>query len=194
MEINLRKLLTAAVLGALASSPAFAKECKGVTFPIKCRAEGRPLVLNGLGLRQASAFKVSVYVAGLLHVAQTSTDGNAILASNSRKELVLQFVRDVGASDLSKAWQEGFELTAKTQLPALNERIEKLKGWMAAMKNGERLIFVAKQGGGIEVNVNGTVKGTIDGDDFAKAFLSMWLGATPVNPAMKAGLLGSACA
>ena len=193
MEINLRKLLTAAVFSALASSPAFAKECKGVTFPDQVQSGGTTLVLNGLGLRQASAFKVSVYVAGL-YVAQTSTDGNAILASNSRKELVLQFVRDVGASDLSKAWQEGFELTAKAQIPALNERIEKLKGWMAAMKNGERLIFVAKQGGGIEVNVNGTVKGTIDGDDFAKAFLSMWLGATPVNPAMKAGLLGSACA
>ena len=175
MEINLRKLLTAAVFSALASSPAFAKECKGVTFPDQVQSGG------------------TTYVAGL-YIAQTSTDGNAILTSNSRKELVLQFVRDVGASDLSKAWQEGFELTAKTQLPALNERIKKLKGWMSAMKNGERLIFVAKQGGGIEVNVNGTVKGTIDGDDFAKAFLSMWLGATPVNPAMKAGLLGSACA
>ena len=88
MEINLRKLLTAAVLGALASSSAFAKECKGVTFHDQVQSGGTTLVLNGLGLRQASAFKVSVYVAGL-YVAQTSTDGNAILASNSRKELVL---------------------------------------------------------------------------------------------------------
>ena len=149
-------------------------------------------MLNGLGLRQATAFKVSVYVAAL-YVAQTSADANAILASNTRKELVLQFVRDVGGADLSKGWQEGFESNAKAQLPALKERIEKLKGWMAEMKTGQRLTFVAKPGAGIEVNVNGTVKGTVEGDDFAKAFLSIWLGAAPLNPGLKIGLLGGAC-
>jgi len=33
---------------------------------------------------------------------------------------------------------------------------------MADMKSGQRLIFVAKPGAGVEVNVNGTVKGTIE--------------------------------
>ena len=31
------------------------------------------------------------------------------------------------------------------------------------------------------------------GDDFAKAFLSIWLGTDPPNPEIKAGLLGGAC-
>ena len=43
------------------------------------------------------------------------------------------------------------------------------------------------------MNVNGAVKGTIKGDDFAKAFLSIWLGGDPPNPEIKAGLLGGAC-
>jgi hypothetical protein len=182
----------AALLAALAAAPARGKECKGVTFPDETQAGGATLVLNGLGLRQATAFKVDVYVAAL-YVAQSSADANAILASSTRKELILQFVRDVGSADLTRAWQEGFDNNANAQLPALEERIEKLKGWMADMKTGQRLIFVVEPGAGIEVNVNGTLKGTIEGDDFAKAFLSIWLGAKPPNPGLKTGLLGGAC-
>ncbi len=184
-----RNLLSAALLAALAAVPAHGKECKGVNFPDKTEAGGTPLVLNGLGLRQATAFRVNVYVAAL-YVAQPSADANAILASNTRKELILQFVRDVGGSDLSKGWQEGFDNNAKAQLPALKERIEKLKGWMVDMKTGQRLTFVAKPGAGIEVNVNGAVKGTIEGDDFADALFSVWLGANPVQEDLKKALLG----
>jgi Chalcone isomerase-like len=187
-----QNLSAAALLAALAAAPAHGKACKGVDFPDQMQVGGTALVLNGLGLRQATAFKVDVYVAAL-YLAQTSADANAILASNTGKELILQFVRDVGGADLRQAWQEGFDKTANAQLPALEERIEKLTGWMADMKTGQRLTFVARPGAGIEVNVNGTLKGTIEGDDFAKAFLSIWLGAKPPNPGLKTGLLGGAC-
>ena len=43
------------------------------------------------------------------------------------------------------------------------------------------------------MDVNGAVKGTIKGDDFAKAFLAIWLGGDPPNPEIKAGMLGGAC-
>lgn len=188
----LRLTVLIALIAPLVAASAYGKECKGISFPDQTTAGGSALVLNGLGLRQATIMNVNVYVAAL-YVAQASTDANAILGSSSRKELILQFVREVGGSDLSKGWQEGFENNAKAQLPALKDRIEKLKGMMTDMKTGQRLTFVAKPGAGIEVNVNGAVKGIIEGDDFAKAFLSIWLGAKPPNPGLKAGLLGGAC-
>jgi hypothetical protein len=46
---------------------------------------------------------------------------------------------------------------------------------------------------GIEVDVNGAVKGTIAGEDFARAFISIWLGAMPPNPELKSGLLAEDC-
>jgi Chalcone isomerase-like len=46
--------------------------------------------------------------------------------------------------------------------------------------------------GGECVDVKGAAKGTIKGDDFAKAFFSIWLGDPP-NPELKSGLLGGAC-
>jgi hypothetical protein len=187
-----RILLQTFVVAALGTGMAQGKECKGVNFPDQAQVEGSNLTLNGLGLRQATAFKVNVYVAAL-YVAKTSSDPSALLGSNAPSELVLQFVRNVGADDLRKGWSEGFEKNAKDQLPALKERIATLNGWMADVKTGERLTFIQKPGVGVTVNVNGTVKGTVKGDDFSKAFLSIWLGADPPNPEIKAGLLGGAC-
>ena len=191
----MRRTLLVVLIGAMATldvEAASAKECKGVAFPEQIQAAGSTLKLNGLGLRQATIMKINVYVAAL-YVASASTDATAILASNTPKALVLHFVRDVGGADLNKAWEEGFAANAKDRLPALKERIGKLKGWMADMKSGQRLTFTHKPGAGVEVDVNGTVKGTVKGDDFATAFLSIWLGAQPPNPGLKAGILGGAC-
>ena len=187
-----RNLLLMIAIAALGTGIADAKQCQGVNFPDEIQVDGTTLALNGLGLRLATMLKVKVYVAAL-YVAKTSSDPNALLASTAPSELVLQFVRDVDASDLTKGWTEGFEKSAKSQLPALKDRIATLNGWMADMKTGQRLTFVAKPGAGVDVNVNGAVKGTIKGDDFAKALLAIWLGADPPNPEIKSGLLGGAC-
>jgi Chalcone isomerase-like len=191
MKRNLLCLLASLTL-LLGVASAHGKECKGVSFPDQAQTEGATLTLNGLGLRQATMFKVNVYVAAL-YVAQPSTDAAALLKSNGPTEIVLQFVRDVDRSDLVKGWQEGFENNAKSQLPALKDRIEAFKALMTDMKTGEQLRFVHKPGAGTQVSVKGAAKGTIAGDDFAQALLAIWLGPNPPNEDLKAGLLGGAC-
>ena len=171
---------------------AHGKECLKVNFPDQAAVDGTTLVLNGLGLRQATALKVNVYVAAL-YVAKPSTDGDAILAASTPKQLVLHFVRSVGRSDLNKAWDEGFDANAKEQLAGLKERIEKLKSLMADMKSGEQLTFTHRPSKGVAVDMVGAAKGVIEGDDFAKAFFSIWLGAHPPNAGLKTGLLGGSC-
>jgi hypothetical protein len=187
-----RIVLPALVAAALGAGVAHGKECKGISFPDQAQVEGTSLTLNGLGLRQATAFKVNVYVAAL-YVARTSNDASALLGSNAPSELILHFVRGVGADDLRKGWSEGFEKNSRDQLPALKDRIAMLNGWMGDVKSGDRLVFIHKPGAGLQVDVNGAVKGTIKGDDFAKAFLAIWLGGDPPNPEIKAGMLGGAC-
>jgi hypothetical protein len=177
---------------AAGAGDAHAKSCDGIDFPDRAQVAGSTLVLNGLGLRQATAFKVNVYVAAL-YVAKASSDAAAILAANTPKQLVLHFVRGVSDDELTEAWEEGFAKNAKADLPKLHERIETLNGWMADMEKGQQLRFVHEPGKGIHVDVNGAAKGTIAGDDFAKAFFSIWLGAEPPNPGIKEGLLGGAC-
>jgi hypothetical protein len=181
------------VIMACGIGVAHGKTCKGVNFPEQVRVDGGTLTLNGLGLRQATVLKVNVYVAAL-YVAQASGDAHALLGSNTPKELLLHFLHNVSDDDLKKGWEEGFEHNAREQLAALHERLERLKGWMTDIQSGQRLIFIHKPGAGLQVEVNGTVKGTIQGDDFATAFLSIWLGTHPPNPGLKSGLLGGACA
>jgi hypothetical protein len=177
---------------ALGVGVAHGKECKGASFPEQMQSEGAALKLNGLGLRQATMLRVDVYVAAL-YVPETSRDADAILKSNAPKELILHFVRDVGSADLAKGWDEGFENNAKSELPALKERIAAFKGLMADMRKGQRLRFAYKPGAGVQVDVNGTVKGAIKGDDFARALFSIWLGSRPPNADLKTGLLGGQC-
>lgn len=180
------------VIMAWSVGTASGKECQGVNFPEQTQVQASSLTLNGLGLRQATMLKVNVYVAAL-YLAQKSTDANAILASNTPKQLVLQFVRDVDNADLKKGWDEGFANNAKAQVPALKERIEQFKSWMANMKSGQQLTLTHKPGAGIEVNVQGKVQGTIAGDDFARTLFAIWLGPQPPNSGLKAGLLGGTC-
>lgn len=142
------------VVMALGAGVAHGKECAGVGFPDQSQVNGSTLTLNGLGLRQATMLKVNVYVAAL-YVAKASTDPDAILGSNAPKQLALHFVRNVGAADLRKAWDEGFTSNAKDQIPALRERIETLRGWMADMKSGDRMTFIHVPGTGVQVDVNG---------------------------------------
>ncbi len=191
MKAYALRMLLAVLLVPCGWQSAIAKECAGVGFPDQVQADGASLTLNGLGLRLATLLKVKVYV-GALYVAKPATDAAAILGSNGPYELVLHFVRNVGADDLRKGWDEGFEKNAGAQLPALKDRIATLNGWMADVKSGQKLTFTQKPGRGVQVNVAGNVKGTISGDDFAKVFLSIWLG-NPPNDEIKVGLLGGAC-
>ena len=187
-----RNLLLIGVIALSGMSAAHGRECKNVSFPDQANVAGEALLLNGLGLRQATMFNVNVYVAAL-YVPKISSDPNAILGSSAAYELILQFVRDVDADDVRKAWFEGFTKNAKAELPALKDRIATLNSWMGDMQTGQRLTFIFKPGVGVQVNLNDTAKGTIAGDDFARAFLSIWLGAAPANPGLKSGLLGGTC-
>jgi Chalcone isomerase-like len=169
-----------------------ARQCKGITFPEHVPVGGSDLTLNGLGMRKATFLKVNVYV-GALYVAHPSHDPQPLIDPASPAELILHFVRSVGVGDLRDAWKEGFEKVAKDQLPALQARIATLNSWMSGMETGQRLTFTRLPGAGVQVDVNGVVKGVIPGDDFARALLTIWLGPNPPNSELKSGLLGGSC-
>lgn len=185
-----RSILAMALL--CVAGTAGARECAKVSFPDQVQVGGTQLAVNGLGMRKATFLKVDVYVAAL-YAASPSQEARALVESPGPQVLVLHFVRNVGVDDLTKAWREGFEKNARTALPALQERIATLNGWMTDMKSGQQLRFTRRPGAGVEVEVAGAVKGTIPGEDFARDFVAIWLGDKPPNPDLKRGLLGGAC-
>jgi hypothetical protein len=193
--VSLPIIASAAILLCLyagSAASAAPHECDGVSFPERIQARGETLTLNGLGLRKATIFNIKVYVAAL-YVARPTSDAEAILSSQEPTEIELRFVFHVTAGQLRNAWQEGFEKSAQGQLPQLQSRIAQLDSWMTGVSSGQRMTFLRVPGAGIQYSLDGDLKGTISGDDFARAFLAIWLGPSPPSEALRAGLLGGAC-
>jgi hypothetical protein len=172
--------------------PAIGAECLEMKVPDTVKAGGADLVLNGLGIRKATFLKVKVYVAGL-YLPQKSDDSGKIVGANQPWQLVLRFVRDVDASDIRDAFDEGFKKNAGDKLAALQKRIEDLNGRMVDFKEGQYLSLANDPAKGVAVDVNGTGGTAIDGADFAAALLAVWIGKEPPNEELKTGLLGGKC-
>ena len=185
-------LLAALTLTAASGGPAAAATCRDVAFADGVKVGGSDLVLNGLGIRKATLLRIKVYVAGL-YLPQKNGDAAAILAANGRWQLVLRFLRDVDASDIRDAFQEGFQKAAGDKLGSLEKRIAALNAQMVDFRSGQSLAFTRDPATGVAVDVDGKGGSTIEGADFADALLAIWLGAKPPNGDLKSGLLGGSC-
>jgi hypothetical protein len=181
-----------ASVSILTSAPAHAAECLGAQFPDSAKVGDSDIVLNGLGVRKATMFKVDVYVAGL-YVPQKSTDGAAIVAANEPWLLQLQFLHDADASDVRKAFDDGFKAAAGSNYDALKPRIDALNAQMVDIEVGDVLTYAYDPAIGTVATVDGAAKPAVAGADFASALLAIDIGSSPPNQELKSGLLGGSC-
>jgi len=166
---------------------AFSDTRAGVALPETVTTSGKTLALNGMGVRKATIFKVKVYVMGL-YLESKSKDPSAILSSDGVKQVTMQFVRSVSAEKLRDGWSEGVKKNSASS-DALKEKLKEFNETMSDVETKDQLVlkFV---GEGVEVEVNGIKKGAIQGRDFQKGLLSVWLGPHPPNKDLKKGILG----
>jgi hypothetical protein len=180
----------AACLTACLAAPAWAGELAGVTLPEQTMVEKSTLVLNGMGLREATWLRIKVYVAGL-YLEAKSSDAGAILGSELPKRIIFVFVRPVGRKRLIKEWDESLKANIGDDFAALEDRVATLHAWMPdAVKKRDEMTLTYLPGKGVVVEIKGEARGTIPGADFARALFAIWLGARPPNQALKMGLLG----
>jgi hypothetical protein len=184
-------LVAALAIPVVSSAPALGAECLDVKVPDSVNVGGADLALNGLGIRKATFLKVKVYVAGL-YLPQKANDA-ARVHGGQPWQLALHFVRDVDASDIRDAFEEGFKKNSGNKLAALQPRIEDLTARMVDFKEGQYLSFASDPATGVAVDVNGAGGSVIKGADFADALLAVWIGTEPPNEELKAGLLGGRC-
>ncbi len=165
-----------------------AAELAGIAMPESMSVGEKTLVLNGLGLREATLLKFDVFVGGL-YLEQKTHDPDEVIQSQQTKQLVMHFVRNVDAEDLRKAWTRGFTKNIGEKLATLSEQVDQLNGWMVEMQVGDRMTFTFDQND-VDVNVKGLQRGTMLGKDFSRAMLSIWFGPKPPNKGLKRGMLG----
>jgi hypothetical protein len=189
----MRRLFLSIVSSALLSAgPAQARQCRGVDMPERLNIDGKPLQLNGVGLREATLLNIDVYVAGL-YVEQRSSDGKKIAGSESTKQVKLVLLREVSREDLAVQLGTYFRHAAGRDYDKLKARFQRLSGWLPTLHEGDTFSVTYRPGDGLEVRHGKKKLGTIPGADFARAIFSIWLGDKPPNEGLKRGMLGGSC-
>lgn len=181
-------VLASSALAFILASPLSAGELAGVPMPDRLSVEGRQISLNGMGLRSKAIFKV--YVAGL-YTEQRSSNAEALIASDQVKQVRMVMLRDLTQEQIAEAVVEGFEKNSKAQMPALRQRLDQFISRLPDFKSGETLVITYVPGQGTTLWSTSGTKHSVAGKDFADALFSVWLGSSPVDKKLKAGLLGS---
>jgi hypothetical protein len=181
-----KRLMTIIAVLAFAAT-AGATEVAGVKVPEQAMVAGQKLVLNGAGLRKKAIFKVYV---GALYLPSKTTSADAALAAGVAK-VTMKMMRDVEAEKLRAAWSEGFANNSPpADMPKLKDRIARFNALFADTEEGDLIEVDLNGAAGATVTINGKARGTVEGEDFAKAVLRIWLGPKPPSDDLKNGMLG----
>lgn len=182
--------LAAALATTLIVAESRGAEVSGVKLEDTATVAGAPLVLNGAGLRTKLMLKI--YVVGL-YLSTKTTSADAVIGSKQPRLARLVMKRDLGASTVWDAFDEGIQANSSAaELAAIQSelvQIEKLFNDLGEVKEGDVIDIELLADGATTVKYQGQAKGTIPSADLQRALLKIWLGKSPVQSDLKAALL-----
>lgn len=186
---NLLKPLLTAFFFAVSFSVS-ALEIKGVKVDEFAQVGGTSLVLNGAGVRTKTIFKV--YVAGL-YLTQKSSDANAVINDAGNKRVSMHMLRGLTVEKLINALDEGFNANnSEADMIAIEQQLKVFRQMMISTKSvkDNDVILLDYTSAGTQISLNGMILGNVESAAFNRALLRVWLGAKPVDAALKKAMLG----
>jgi len=149
----------------------------------------QPLQLNGIGYR--SKFFIKVYI-GALYLADRAKTPDEVLSQPGPKRMLMHFLYDeVSSEKLVNAWNEGFEdNTSPRDLTDMRDRIDRFNAMFPTLHAGDEVLLDYVPDKGTVVTIKGETRGVIEGKDFNRALLNIWLGEDPADSSLKDALLG----
>lgn len=166
-----------------------AREIAGVNVPESITVDNKVLVLNGAGIRKK--FFMKIYVGALYLTVKRST-ADDILADPGAKSIVMHFLyKEVSAERMVKGWNDGFaDNNSAEERKVMQDRINQFNSFFPAVQRGDVIKFEYLPQEGTRVWINDTLKGSVAGEDFARALLKIWLGPEPAEESLKEAMLG----
>lgn len=191
------RLLSAPLLGlALGLSPLMASaatvDVAGVKLEDRVTVAGKPLVLNGAGIRYKAVFKV--YTAGL-YVEKRATTPDGLLDQTGPKRMTITMLRDIDSAELGKLFSRGMEDNMEKGsfaklIPGVL-RMSQVFSNHKVLKTGETFVLDWIPGTGTVLTIKGKVEGEpFKEEAFFEALMRIWLGPKPADWALKDALLG----
>jgi hypothetical protein len=186
----LRRSMLSGLIACWMASSASAATLEGTTFPDTYMVDGHKLVLNGLGVRTLTIFRVRIYVAGL-YLTQPNHDATAILESPGPKVVRLQFIHSGSKSQVEKEYREGEANNCGHGECAASDQadFEKLVAAAPAVEPGDTSTYVFT-GKGVKVFANNEMIGDFANVDLARHLLWGFIGNHPPSEALRRALLG----
>lgn len=185
-----------ALAGALVLStwPALSAtvEVAGVKLEDRVTVAGKPLVLNGAGIRYKAVFKV--YTAGL-YVEKPANTTAGLLDQPGPKRMTITMLRDIDSAELGKLFARGMEDNMEkgsfAQLIPGVMRMSQVFTNHKTLKAGETFVLDWIPGTGTVLTVKGKVEGEpFKEEAFFEALMRIWLGPKPADWQLKDALLG----
>jgi hypothetical protein len=183
-------LLVPALVCCWLTPNATAATLAGVTLPDTYTVDGQTLVLNGIGLRTLTIFKIRAYVAGL-YLPRQSHDAQQILTSAEPKVILLKFVHGASKARVEKQYRAGEETNCGDGgcNPSDEVEFERLVAAAPAVEPGDTstYIFTPKS---VRVLANDRLIDELTNRDLAYRLLAGFIGGHPPSADLRRQLLG----
>jgi hypothetical protein len=163
-----------------------AAELEGIQFADKVKLDNKDLVLNGIGIRKATFLKIKVYY-GALYLENKTKDPQTFLSSNSPKQIVMHFVREVDAKKIKETFSEGLE-AANKNTASVKAQMDAFTAQLQDMNKGDILV-INFSADGVTPVIKGKVGTKVASAEFSHALLNIWF-VNPKDENLKNGLLG----
>ncbi len=162
-------------------------EIDGVYFNDEYSAGGKKLSLRGYAI--LNYMLVIKAYAGALYM-ENGTPSSSVLGETPRI-LELYYFHKISAEDFRESTIEMIKRnTTGTEFGIISERLNRFNSFYRGVKPGDRYKAEYIPGRGTTLYLNGTPLGTIQGNDFSKAFFSIWIGRDPIDKKFRDKLLG----
>jgi hypothetical protein len=186
----LRLMVLSGLMGCWLISNAAAATLEGATFPDSYRVNGRPLVLNGMGVRKLTIFRIRIYVAAL-YLPRPSHDAAAILASPEPKVIRLVFIHSGSKAQVEKEYRDGEAKNCGHGECAPSDEVdfERLVAAAPAVEPGDTTTYVFTDKG-VQVFANNNMIGDFADVDLAKHLLLGFIGEHAPTAVLRNALLG----
>ncbi len=172
-------------LWAATARTAAAQETSAAPFEPSHREGSFEMALQGTGVKTMVFFKA--FAAAFY---MNPEDGRNPLDEVAKRIEVEYFVR-IPAKKLSDYTVERMKVNVlEDELAQIRDEIEMMRQYFVDLKPGDRFALTFIPGEGTKFAYNGRLTGVIEGDLFARALFSVWIGERPFDERLKRQILG----
>lgn len=184
------------VAALLAAPLACAAEIEGVRLEPGVRVGDTALQLNGAGVR--SRFVIKAYVIGL-YLGAPADSLEAAMAAPGAKRIEIVPLMSFSAEQFTEPLVKGMKKNLPpAEFEAMQPRIRAFVDDLTAVKEVRKSSRIALEwlpGRGTRALIDGQeVSRAVDGDDFYRALLAIWIGGRPTQDDLKPQLLAGKAA